>query len=64
MPFLSLTLVVEAAVGGMLTDNSQTVHVGARMALLRGVMKRERDGAIISTCEHNKFTTGADGAKL
>lgn len=28
------------------------------MCLLQGVMKRERDGAIISTCEQNKYNSG------
>jgi len=25
------------------------------MALLKGTIVREKDGALISTCEHNKF---------
>jgi acyl-coenzyme A thioesterase 13 len=38
----------------------QTVHVGKRIAMLRGVMRREKDGAALVTCEHNKFNVDAD----
>jgi hypothetical protein len=27
------------------------------------VLKREKDGAIVSTCEHQKYNTDADVAK-
>jgi hypothetical protein len=45
--------------------NIQTVNVGKRLALLKGVLKRE-DGAIISTCEHQMYNVDADAgaAKL
>ena len=33
----------------------KTVNVGKRLALLKGVLIREEDGAIISTCEHDKY---------
>lgn len=32
----------------------EVTHAGRSLAFLRGVMKRASDGAIISTCEHNK----------
>lgn len=38
----------------------ETVHVGKRIALLRGVLKRERDGVNLVTCEHNKYNVDAD----
>lgn len=41
----------------LLTDMSKVVHAGKRLALTRGEMKRKSDGAIISTCEHNKANT-------
>lgn len=34
------------------------VQIGKTMCLLQGVMKRERDGALISTCEQNKYNSG------
>ena len=33
------------------------VSAGKRMAFTRGVMKRKRDGAVISICDHNKVNT-------
>ena len=38
----------------------QTVHVGKRVALLRAALKREKDGAVLVTCEHNKYNVDAD----
>lgn len=35
----------------------QTVHVGKRLALVKAVLKRERDGAIVATCEHERYLT-------
>lgn len=37
---------------------SLIVQIGKTMCLLQGVMKRERDGATISTCEQNKYNSG------
>lgn len=31
--------------------------------MLKAVLKREKDGAIISTCEHQKYNIDADLAK-
>lgn len=42
----------------------QTVDVGKRLGLLKGVLKRERDGAVVSTCEHTVYNVDADAAKL
>jgi len=44
-------------------DDVQIVHAGKRLCLLHGVLKREKDGAIISTCEHQKYNVDADMAK-
>lgn len=38
---------------------SQVVQIGRSMGYMQGTMRRERDGAIISTCEQNKFSTNA-----
>ena len=32
----------------------EVVQMGKSLALLHGSMKREKDGVLISTCEHNK----------
>ena len=42
-------------------SKTQTVNVGKRLALLKGVLKRE-DGALISTCEHQMYNVDADAA--
>ncbi|KAF2168253.1 hypothetical protein M409DRAFT_21691 [Zasmidium cellare ATCC 36951] len=38
----------------------ETVHVGKRIALVKGELKREKDGAVLVTCEHNKVNVDAD----
>lgn len=38
----------------------QTVHVGKRIALVKAVLKREKDGTALVTCEHNKYNIDAD----
>ena len=43
---------------------SQVVQAGKRLALIRATMKRESDGAVISTCEHNKYHTDGDKARM
>ncbi|QIW97407.1 hypothetical protein AMS68_002925 [Peltaster fructicola] len=51
---LNVTYLRPAPEGERVLLECEVVHAGKRLCLLRGVMKRERDGAIISTCEHNK----------
>lgn len=41
----------------------QTVNVSKRLALMRGVLKRQ-DGALVSTCEHQMYNVDADAVKL
>ena len=42
---------------------TQTVNVSKRLALMRGVLKKQ-DGALVSTCEHQMYNVDADNAKL
>lgn len=51
---LNVTYLRPAPIGEKILCECEIVHAGKRLCFLRGVMKRERDGAIISTCEHNK----------
>lgn len=44
-------------------DSEQTVNVSKRLALLRGVLKRQ-DGALVSSCEHQMYNVDADAGKL
>lgn len=51
----------EPEAGDKEIDHSkQIVHAGKRLALIIGRIVRERDGAVISTCEHNKYNVDAD----
>ncbi|KAF2167062.1 hypothetical protein M409DRAFT_54274 [Zasmidium cellare ATCC 36951] len=54
---LSYTLLSPVKEGEMVLAEGETVHVGKRLALLMGVLKRERDGAIVATCEHERYNT-------
>ncbi|USW50043.1 Putative Thioesterase domain, HotDog domain superfamily, acyl-coenzyme A thioesterase 13 [Septoria linicola] len=49
-----------AVQGEVLLMECETVHVGKRIALLRAVMRREKDGVALVTCEHNKYNVDAD----
>ncbi|KAK6431706.1 hypothetical protein LTR95_012127 [Oleoguttula sp. CCFEE 5521] len=51
---LNVTYLRPAPLGEMLVMECEVTHVGKRMAMTRGFLKRERDGAVVSTCEHNK----------
>lgn len=53
---LTVNYLRPASLGEMLLCECEVTHVGKRMAMTRGLLKRERDGAIVSTCEHNKAT--------
>lgn len=51
---LTVNYLRPASLGEWLVCECEVTHVGKRMAMTRGVLKRERDGAVVSTCEHNK----------
>ena len=40
------------------------VHAGKKLCLIKAVLMREKDRAIISTCEHQKYNIDADAPKL
>ncbi|KLU81832.1 hypothetical protein MAPG_00913 [Magnaporthiopsis poae ATCC 64411] len=54
---LSVTYVRPAPCGTTVLVECQVVAVGARLCALRGVMRREDNGQVISTCEHGKVNT-------
>lgn len=35
--------------------DTEVIQIGRRLALIRGVMKREADGVLLATCEHSKY---------
>jgi acyl-coenzyme A thioesterase 13 len=51
---LSLTYLRPMALGEEIVLECEVVHAGKRMCLIKGVMKRKKDGAITATCEHGK----------
>lgn len=51
---LSVNYLRPAPEGEDVLMECEVVQMGKSLALLRGVLKRESDGAIISTCDHNK----------
>ncbi|KAK4549670.1 hypothetical protein LTR36_004971 [Oleoguttula mirabilis] len=56
---LTVTYLRPAPEGEELLLECDVVHMGKRLAMLKGTLKRERDGAIISTCDHNKAAVDA-----
>lgn len=44
--------------------DSEVVHAGKRMCMLKGVMKRESDGAVMAVCEHGKFNIDPEISKI
>ncbi|KAF2173101.1 hypothetical protein M409DRAFT_17049 [Zasmidium cellare ATCC 36951] len=57
---LNCTYLRPAMEGEWLRLECEIVHAGKRLCLLRGVMKRERDGAEVATAEHNKFNVDVE----
>ncbi|KAF2720658.1 Thioesterase/thiol ester dehydrase-isomerase [Polychaeton citri CBS 116435] len=46
--------------GEMVRLEAEIVHAGKRMCMLKAVLKRESDDALLVTCEHNKYNMDAD----
>lgn len=51
---ISTTYLRPAPEGTKLLMECEIVQMGRTTAMLRGILKRESDGAVISTCEHDK----------
>lgn len=61
---LQCTYVKPVLEGDVVVVECRIVHAGKRLCLLTGIMKREKDGAIVATCEHNKYNIDADDSKM
>ena len=61
---LNVTFLRPAQEGEVLLMECEIVHAGKRLCLIKGVLLRERDRAIISTCEHNKYNNDPEVAKV
>ncbi|KAK3066247.1 hypothetical protein LTR53_017487 [Teratosphaeriaceae sp. CCFEE 6253] len=51
---LNVTCLRPAPEGEVLLLEAEVVQMGKTLALLHGTLRRERDGVLVSTCEHNK----------
>lgn len=58
---LTVNYLRPAMEGEVLLCECEVVQVGKRMAMTRGVLRREKDGKVVSTCEHNK--SAVEGGK-
>ncbi|KAG6039129.1 hypothetical protein E4U41_003187 [Claviceps citrina] len=57
---LSVTYFRPVPRGEEVVIEAEAMQVGKRLATLRGVMRRKRDGEIVSTCEHLKANIDPD----
>jgi acyl-coenzyme A thioesterase 13 len=55
---LNTTYLRPAPEGIVLLVESETVHLGKSMGMIKSVMKRKSDGAVCYTCEHGKVSIG------
>lgn len=53
---LNVTYIRPVAAGVKVLIECEVVHAGKRLCSLKGVMKRENDGAVMATCEHGKVS--------
>ncbi|KAK5131858.1 hypothetical protein LTR08_000525 [Meristemomyces frigidus] len=51
---LSVTYFRPAQMGERVVIEAEVVGYGRRNATIRGVMKREKDGVVLATCQHDK----------
>lgn len=61
---LNVTYLRPAPEGTKLIIESEVVHAGKRLCALKGVMKRESDGAVIAICEHGKASIDPEVSKI
>jgi len=61
---LTVTYIRPVPEGERVLVESEVVHAGKRLCSIKGVMKRERDGAVMATCEHGKVSIDPEVSKL
>lgn len=57
---MNLAFLRPAWEGDIILMDCEIVQSSKRFALIRGVAKREKDGAVIGTCEHEKYNVEGD----
>lgn len=61
---LNVTYIRPIAEGEEIVIESEVVHAGKRLCMIKGVMRRKSDGAIMATCEHGKVSIEPELSKL
>lgn len=56
---LSVTYLRPPVEGQACLIEAEVIQIGRRLAVVRGVMKREADGVLLATCEHQKYMADA-----
>ncbi|KAK4506649.1 hypothetical protein PRZ48_000381 [Zasmidium cellare] len=52
---LDVTFLRPPVEGDDVLIESEIIQIGKRLAVIRGVMKREKDGVTLATCQHDKY---------
>ncbi len=61
---LNVTYLRPMPVGETFHIECEIVHIGKRLATLKGVARRPSDGALMAVCEHGKVNTDPPVAKM
>lgn len=61
---LNCTYIRPIPIGTDVLIECEVVNAGKKMALLRGLIRRKSDGAVMATCEHGKFSNDPPQEKL
>lgn len=57
---LSISYLSAARVGDEVVVECEILQVGKKLAAIKGVMRKKKDGKIIATCEHGKYSAGSE----
>lgn len=61
---LNVSYLRPAPEGNIVVCEVEVTQLGRTLSLLRGTMKREDDGALVSTCEHHKAAVPLPASKI
>lgn len=61
---LNVTYFRPVAAGEEVLVECEIVQVGKKLATIKGIMRRRRDGTVMATCEHGKVNVDAEYSKL
>lgn len=61
---LNVTYLRPMPIGEKIFIECELMSIGKTMGTVRGVMRRQSDGAVTATCEHGKYNTDPPKSKL